>query len=94
MQAMIGKKKKMYEGLAMYQQVLENVREVDKNAAQDDGEVRAAIREVEEELGSNGHILVRESGTEQVVRVIVEAETTEICQMVDKVVEVMKRNGL
>lgn len=80
---MTSKKKKMsemYEGLVMYQQVLENVRVVDKNAAQDDEEVNAAIREVEEELGSSGHILVRESGTEQVVRVMVEVEITEICQ--------------
>ena len=54
MQAMIGKKKKMsemYGGLVMYPQILENVRVVDKKAAQDDADVRAAIREVEEALG-------------------------------------------
>ena len=98
MQAMIGSKKKMSElseGLVMYPQVLENVRVADKKAAQDDVEVRAAIKEVEETLGDSGRILVRESGTEPVVRVMVEAETTEICQaMVNKVVEVMKRKGL
>ena len=98
MQVMIGRKKKMSElseGLVMYPQVLENVRVADKKAAQDDAEVREAIKEVEETLGDKGRILVRESGTEPVVRVMVEAETTEICQqMVNKVVEVMKRKGL
>ena len=98
MQAMIGRKKKMsemYDGFVMYPQVLENVRVADKKAAQADVEVRAAIKEVEKTLGDKGRILVRESGTEPVVRVMVEAETTEICQeMVNKVVEVMKRKGL
>lgn len=98
MQVMIGRKKKMSElsdGFTMYPQVLENVRVFDKKAAQDDVEVRAAIKEVEETLGDKGRILVRESGTEPVVRVMVEAETTEVCQeMVNKVVEVMKRKGL
>lgn len=95
MQVMIARKKKMSElsdGFTMYPQVLENVRVADKKAAQDDVEVRAAIKEVEEKLGDSGRILVRESGTEPVVRVMVEAETTEVCQeMVNKVVEVMKR---
>lgn len=98
MQVMIGRKKKMSElsdGFTMYPQVLENVRVTDKKAAQADAEVRAAIKEVEEMLGDKGRILVRESGTEPVVRVMVEAETTEVCQeMVNKVVEVMKRKGL
>ena len=98
MQVMIGRKKKMSElsdGFTMYPQVLENVRVVDKKAAQADVEVRAAIKEVEETLGDKGRILVRESGTEPVVRVMVEAETTEVCQeMVNKVVEVMKKKGL
>ena len=98
MQVMIGKKKKMsemYDGFVMYPQVLENVRVADKKAAQDDEDVVKAIKEVEETLGDSGRILVRESGTEPVVRVMVEAETTEVCQeMVNKVVEVMKRKGL
>ena len=98
MQVMIGRKKKMSElsdGFTMYPQVLENVRVADKKAAQADVEVRAAIKEVEETLGNSGRILVRESGTEPVVRVMVEAETAEVCQeMVNKVVEVMKRKGL
>ena len=62
MQAMIGRKKKMsemYDGFVMYPQVLENVRVSDKKAAQDDAEVREAIKEVEETLGDKGRILVR-----------------------------------
>ena len=98
MQAMIGRKKKMsemYDGFIMYPQVLENVRVADKKAAQADEDVVRVIKEVEETLGDSGRILVRESGTEPVVRVMVEAETTEVCQeMVNKVVEVMKKKGL
>ena len=98
MQVMIGRKKMMSElrdGFTMYPQVLENVRVTDKKAAQDDVEVREAIKEVEKTLGDTGRILVRESGTEPVVRVMVEAETTELCQeMVNTVVEVMKKKGL
>lgn len=98
MQVMIGRKKKMNElsdGFTMYPQVLENVRVADKKAAQEDAEVRTAIKEVEETLGDSGRIFVRESGTEPVIRVMVEAETTEVCQeMVNKVVEVMKKKGL
>ena len=98
MQVMIARKKKMSElsdGFTMYPQVLENVRVADKKAAQDDVEVKAAIKKVEETLGDKGRILVRVSGTEPVVRVMVEAETTEVCQeMVNKVVEVMKKKGL
>lgn len=98
MQVMIARKKKMSElsdGFTMYPQVLENVRVTDKKAAQADEDIVKAIKEVEETLGDKGRILVRESGTEPVVRVMVEAETTEICQeMVNKVIEVMKRKGL
>lgn len=98
MQVMIGRKKKMSglsDGFTMFPQVLKNVRVADKKAAQADEDVVKAIKEVEEILGDKGIILVRESGTEPVVRVMVEAETTEICQeMVNKVVEVMKKKGL
>lgn len=56
--------------------------------------VQAAVKKVTEELGDTGRILVRESGTEPVVRVMVEAESEEICQKyVDMVVNVIKENG-
>ena len=71
-----------------------NVRVTDKKAAQDDADVQAAVKKVTEELGDTGRILVRESGTEPVVRVMVEAESEEICQKyVDMVVNVIKKNG-
>ncbi len=83
MQVMLGRKKKMselMEGLTIYPQVLENVRVTDKKAAQDDADVQAAVQAVTEALGDTGRILFRESGTEPVLRVMVEAETKEICQ--------------
>jgi len=97
MEVMMARKKKMselMEGLHIYPQVLENVRVTDKKAAQDDADVQAAVKKVTEELGDTGRILVRESGTEPVVRVMVEAESEEICQKyVDMVVNVIKENG-
>lgn len=97
MQAMLGKKKKMselMEDLTIYPQVLENVRVIDKKAAQDDADVQAAVQAVTDALGDTGRILVRESGTEPVLRVMVEAETEEICrQYVDQVVRVVKEKG-
>ena len=97
MQVMLGRKKKMselMEGLTIYPQVLENVRVTDKKAAQDDADVQAAVQAVTEALGDTGRILVRESGTEPVLRVMVEAETKEICQKyVSRVVDVVKEKG-
>ena len=97
MQVMLGRKKKMselMEGLTIYPQVLENVRVTDKKAAQDDVAVQAAVQAVTEALGDTGRILVRESGTEPVLRVMVEAETKEICQKyVSRVVDVVKEKG-
>ena len=97
MEVMMARKKKLSElseGFTVYPQVLTNVRVTDKKAAQDDADVQAAVKKVTEELGDTGRILVRESGTEPVVRVMVEAESEEICQKyVDMVVNVIKENG-
>ena len=97
MEVMMARKKKMselMEGLHIYPQVLENVRVTDKKAAQDDADVQSAVRAVTEALGDTGRILVRESGTEPLLRVMVEAETEEICKKyVDKVVDVVKKKG-
>jgi len=97
MEAMIAQKSTMSEltkGLTMYPQVLKNVRVKDKKEAQDDADVKAAVAAVAEKLGNTGRILVRESGTEPVVRVMVEAETKQQCQqLVDEVVEVIVKKG-
>ena len=97
MEVMMAKKKKMselMEGLVIYPQVLENVKVKDKALARADEDVQAAVKQVEEALGDTGRILVRESGTEPLIRVMVEAETAEICRKhVDAVVDVIRSKG-
>ena len=97
MEVMMAKKKtlsQLCEGLTIYPQVLKNVRVADKAAAQADPDVQAAVSEIAAKLGDSGRILVRESGTEPVVRVMVEAQTQEICrEYVDYVVDAIKRKG-
>ena len=97
MEVMMAKKKTMSqlcEGLTIYPQVLKNVNVADKAAAQADPDVQAAVAEVAAKLGDSGRILVRESGTEPKIRVMVEAESMEICrEYVDFVVDTIKRKG-
>ena len=94
MEVMMARKQKMSqlcEGLNIYPQVLQNVRVADKAEALANPDVQAAIEQVTAELGDTGRILVRESGTEPVIRVMVEAESEEICQKyVDMVVAKLK----
>lgn len=97
MEVMLARKKPMSElaaPLIIYPQVLVNVRVTDKAAAQADPDVQAAVKAVAEELGDTGRILVRESGTEPLVRVMVEAQSKEVCQQyVDQVVDVIRAKG-
>ena len=82
------------QGLTIYPQVLKNVKVADKSAAQSDPDVQAAVAKVAADLGDTGRILVRESGTEPKIRVMVEAESQSICaESVDFVVEVIRRKG-
>ncbi|MEG0368363.1 MAG: phosphoglucosamine mutase, partial [Coprobacillus sp.] len=82
------------EEVEIYPQLLINVRVTDKKAAQEDADVQKAVQEVADELGDEGRILVRESGTEPVVRVMVEAKSDEVChENVLKVVNVIKNKG-
>ena len=97
MEVMLAKKKTLSElaaPLVIYPQVLKNIRVTDKTQAQDDADVKAAVEAVSNALGADGRILVRESGTEPVVRVMVEAGSTEECEKyVDQVIEVIKSKG-
>ena len=97
MEVMLAKGKPMSELAApvkFYPQVLKNVRVKSKPDAQNDPDVQAAVQKVADELGDTGRILVRESGTEPVIRVMVEAESNEICEKyVDQVIEVIKEKG-
>ena len=78
----------------IYPQVLKNVKVKDKLAAQEDPEVKAEVEKVRKSLGEEGRILLRQSGTEPVVRVMVEAASHEICEKyVDQVIKVMEAQG-
>ena len=97
MEVMLAKEKPMSELAApvvFYPQVLKNVRVKSKPEAQQDPDVQKAVADVAEALGDTGRILVRESGTEPVIRVMVEADTGEICEKyVDQVISVIAAKG-
>ena len=97
MEVMLEKKTKLSElikPVKIYTQLLVNVKVYDKAAAKQDPDVQAAVKAVEDALGNTGRILVRESGTEPLLRVMVEAETDEIChKYVYQVVDVLKAKG-
>jgi len=97
MEVMIAKKKSLSQlanPVTIYPQVLKNIKVLDKKKTQDDPDVKTAVDKVTKKLGDDGRILVRESGTEPVVRVMVEAATLEICQnCVEEVIEVIKSKG-
>ena len=97
MEVMLAKKlplSKLAEPVTIYPQVLKNVRVKSKSEAQNDPDVQEAVAKVAEMLGDTGRILVRESGTEPVIRVMVEAETESLCEKyVDQVIDVIKSKG-
>lgn len=97
MEVMLAKKlplSKLAEPVTIYPQVLINVRVKDKKAAQADADVQASVEAVAAELGNTGRILVRESGTEPLVRVMVEAPDQELCQaLAQRVVDMIKQKG-
>ena len=98
MEVMLEKKEslaKLTEEVTIYPQLLKNVRVADKKEARENPAVVEAIAKVTEELGDNGRILVRESGTEPVIRVMVEAETDALCaKYVKQVIDVICSEGL
>ncbi|WP_249029522.1 phosphoglucosamine mutase [Tannockella kyphosi] len=97
MEAMIESKQTVAQLLAdlhIYPQLLKNVRVTNKTTAQEDSDVQAVIKEVEASLGNEGRVLVRESGTEPLVRVMVEASSDDICEKcVHEIVKKMEEKG-
>ena len=97
MEVMMARKKtlsQLCDGFTVYPQILKNIRVADKAVAQADPDVQAAVAEIAAKLGDAGRILVRESGTEPLVRVMVEAQSKEICEeYVDYVVDTIRRKG-
>lgn len=95
METMLATRKSLSElaaAVTIYPQLLKNVRVADKQAAQNDSEVQAAVRRVADALGNDGRILVRPSGTEPLIRVMVEAADDSLCEKyVDEVVEILKK---
>ncbi len=97
MEVMLEKKEslgKLTAPVEIYPQLLKNIRVKSKPEARADEDVQAAVRQVEEALGTDGRILVRESGTEPVIRVMVEAKTEELCEeYVSRVIDVIRKKG-
>ncbi len=97
MEVMMARKQKMSElaqDLVLYPHVLKNIRVMDKKATREDPRVVEAVKKVADALGDTGRILVRESGTEPVIRVMVEAKDRELCdQYVDDVLKVIRESG-
>ena len=97
MEVMLESKKKLSEllkDLKIYPQVMKNVRVRSKEEALNDEDVLRVRDEIEKELGDDGRILLRKSGTEPVVRIMVEATTDEICEKyIDKVADILSRRG-
>ena len=86
---------KLCEDVVIYPQLLKNVRVHDKKEARENAAMLKVVDEVAEALGDDGRILVRESGTEPLIRVMVEAASDDICEKyANKVYEVMKAEGL
>ena len=97
MEVMLAKEEPMSElaaPMVMYPQVLKNVKVKSKPDAKNDPDVQAEVEKVTEALGDSGRILLRESGTEPVIRVMVEADSDETCEKyVDQVIDVIRAKG-
>lgn len=98
MEAMIESKndlKSLVRDLKIYPQVLINVRVKDKNTVLDNTNVKESIEKIENKLGDSGRVLVRKSGTEPLIRVMVEAVTEEVAnESANEIVSTIKENGL
>ena len=97
MEVMLEKKMSLGElvkPMRVYPQLLVNVRVADKAAVRNDEEIWQAVSEANAKLGTDGRLLVRESGTEPVIRVMAEAETDQLCsEYVGRITELLKKRG-
>ena len=97
MEVMLASKKKLSaltSGMTLYPQALANVKVNDKTLVMEDEEILTAISNISNKLEGTGRILVRESGTEPLIRVMVEAENEDICKhYVDEIVQLIKDKG-
>lgn len=95
MEVMLEKKlplSELLKDMQTYPQVLKNVRVRDKKEAREDAQVQEAVRKGEAKLAGDGRILLRESGTEPVIRVMAEASSMELCnEVVDDIVQVLQK---
>ena len=98
MEAIVEKKTDLHtlaSEVKIYPQLLKNVRVSDKKTARENPRVVEIVEQVGRDLGADGRILVRESGTEPLIRVMVEAASDQICrEQVERVVKVMEEEGL
>lgn len=80
--------------VTIYPQLLVSLKVKDKNAVLEDNEISNKIKEIEDKLNGNGQILVRASGTEPLIRVMVEAETDKICdEYVSSIIDLINKKG-
>ena len=85
---------KLVAPVKLLPQKTKNVRVTDKNAAVEDEAVQAKFAEVNKELGDNGRVLLRQSGTEPVIRIMVEAPSLSVCdEYIEKIYNVVKKRG-
>ena len=98
MEVMLEKKQSLHilcAGMKIYPQKLQNVKVEDKKAVTENAKVQEKQQEISDLLGEDGRILLRESGTEPVIRVMVEAATDELCeQYVGEMVSLIREEGL
>lgn len=98
MEVILESKMKLSEivkGIKIYPQLLVNVKVADKDKAMNDEKVLSVIKEKQEQLGDDGRILVRPSGTEPVIRVMAEAANDDICnKVVYEIIDILNDRGL
>lgn len=97
MEAMLDEKKRLSElceELVLYPQLLKNLTVTDKNQAVENEEILALVEKEKEALGEEGRILLRKSGTENLVRIMVEAKKEEDCKKIaERITSAFKREG-